>query len=243
LPWLFANFASSSEVFSIHSTQGVPMLLQDRFEGGRMLAASLKQFANRSDVVILALPRGGVPVGYEVAKALNVPLDVFIVRKLGAPGQEELAMGAIASGGVLLLNHNIVDALGIPEHVINAAAAREQHELERREREYRDGRPPVDVRGKTVIVVDDGLATGSSMRAAVEALRKKGAARIIAAVPVASPATCAEFESEVDKVICAVTPEPFWAVGQWYKDFAQTSDEEVRDLLRRTANPQVKKAA
>jgi putative phosphoribosyl transferase len=219
------------------------MLLQDRFEGGRMLAARLKQFANRPDVVVLALPRGGVPVGYEVAQALNVPLDVFIVRKLGVPGQEELAMGAIASGGVLLLNNSIVEALRIPEHVINAAAAREQRELERREREYRDGRPPVDVRGKTVIVVDDGLATGSSMRAAVEALRRKGAARIIAAVPVASPTTCAEFESEVDEVICAVTPEPFWAVGQWYKDFSQTSDEEVCDLLRRAASPPVKKAA
>jgi putative phosphoribosyl transferase len=219
------------------------MLLQDRYEAGRILAARLKQFANRRDLVVLALPRGGVPVGYEVAKALNVPLDVFIVRKLGAPGQEELAMGAIASGGVLLLNRNVVEALSIPEDVINATAAREQRELERREREYRDGRPPVDVQEKTVIVVDDGLATGSSMRAAVEALKKKGAARIVAAVPVASPATCAEFESVADEVICAVTPEPFWAVGQWYRDFSQTSDEEVRDLLRRATSPPAKKAA
>jgi len=219
------------------------MLFHDRYDAGRTLASMLKQFANRPDVVVLALPRGGVPVGYEVAKALNVPLDVFIVRKLGVPGHEELAMGAIASGGVVLLNNNVVRALGIPEDVVNIAAVKEERELQRREREYREGRPPLDVQGKTVILVDDGLATGSSMRAAVEALKEKGASHIIVAVPVASPRTCADFEEEVDQVICMATPEPFRAVGQWYKDFSQTRDEEVHDLLRRAANPPAEKAA
>jgi predicted phosphoribosyltransferase len=181
----------------------------------------------------LALPRGGVPVGYEVAKALNAPLDVFVVRKLGVPGHEELAMGAIASGGVRLLNQDLVQRLRIPRDAIESIAAREQRELERRDREYRNGRPPVDVSGRTVILVDDGLATGSSMRAAVEALRTKQPAQIIVAVPVASAVTCAEFESEVDEVVCGVTPEQFAAVGQWYKDFSPTTDEEVRELLHR----------
>jgi putative phosphoribosyl transferase len=212
------------------------MLFQDRFEAGRFLASKLRHLANRPDVVVLALPRGGVPVGYEVAKALNAPLDVFVVRKLGVPGHEELAMGAIASGGIRVLNENVVRGLGIPDEVVDTEAEEEDRELQRREHEYRDGRPPVDVRGRTVILVDDGLATGSSMRVAARALRKKNPAQIIVAVPVASPATCAEFESEVDQVICAVTPEPFWAVGQWYKDFSQTSDEEVRDLLQRAAS-------
>jgi putative phosphoribosyl transferase len=191
----------------------------------------------------LALPRGGVPVGYEVAKALNAPLDVFVVRKLGVPGHKELAMGAIASGGVRVLNENVIRKLGIPNEVVETVAEEEERELERREREYRDGRPPIEIRGRTVILVDDGLATGSSMRVAVLALRKKNPAQIIVAVPVAAPATCAEFESEVDQVICAVTPEPFWAVGQWYTDFSQTSDEEVRDLLRRAASLPVPRAA
>jgi predicted phosphoribosyltransferase len=208
------------------------MFFRDRFEAGRFLATKLSHFANRPDVVVLALPRGGVPVGFEVAKALNAPLDVFVVRKLGLPGQEELAMGAIASGGVRVLNEELIQALGIPEDVIEKAAQEEQRELERREREYREGRPPIDVRGRTVILVDDGLATGSSMRVAALALRKKGPAQIVVAVPVAARSTCAEFQSEVDEVICAVTPEPFWGVGQWYRDFSQTSDEEVRDLLR-----------
>ena len=219
------------------------MLFQDRFEAGRFLASKLKRLANRPDVVVLALPRGGVPVGYEVAKVLNAPLDVFVVRKLGIPGHKELAMGAIASGGVRVLNEDLVRALGIPDELIEAVAAEEEQELERREREYRDGRPPVEVSGRTVILVDDGLATGSSMRVAVEALRKKNPAQIIVAVPVASRTTCAEFESEVDQVICAVTPEPFWAVGQWYRDFSQTSDEEVRDLLRRAASFPMPKVA
>jgi predicted phosphoribosyltransferase len=219
------------------------MLFQDRFEAGRLLASKLSHLANRPDVVVLALPRGGVPDGYEVAKALNAPLDVFVVRKLGVPGQEELAMGAIASGGVRVLNENVIRTLGIPDSVVDIVAAEEEQELERREREYRDGRPPIDVRGRTVILVDDGLATGSSMRVAALALRNKNPARIIVAVPVASPATCAEFESEVDQVICAITPDPFWAVGQWYADFSQTTDEEVRDLLRRAASLPVPRAA
>jgi predicted phosphoribosyltransferase len=209
------------------------MLFQDRFEAGRLLASRLSHLANRSDVVVLALPRGGVPVGFEVAKALNAPLDVFVVRKLGVPGHKELAMGAIASGGVRVLNEDVVRALGIPDELVEMVVAEEERELERREREYRDGRPPTDVRGRTVILVDDGLATGSSMRVAAVALKQKNPAQIVVAVPVASPDTCAEFESEVDQVICAVTPQPFRAVGQWYKDFSQTSDEEVRDLLRR----------
>jgi putative phosphoribosyl transferase len=218
------------------------MLFQDRYEAGRFLASKLTGFANRSDLVVLALPRGGVPVAFEVARALNAPLDVFMVRKLGVPGQEELAMGAIASGGIRLLNRAVIHDIGIPENVIEMATAREQAELERREREYREGRQPLDVRGRTVILVDDGLATGSSMRVAVESLKRKGPAQIIVAVPVASPATCADFESEVNRIICAVTPEPFRAVGQWYSDFSQTSDDEVRDLLRR-ASAQTTRAA
>jgi putative phosphoribosyl transferase len=219
------------------------MLFQDRFDAGRFLASKLRYLANRPDVVVLALPRGGVPVAYEVAKTLNAPLDVFVVRKLGVPGHEELAMGAIASGGVRVLNENVIRTLGIPDQVVEMVAAKEEQELERREREYRDGGPPIDVRGRTVILVDDGLATGSSMRVAALALKKKDPAQIIVAVPVASPATCAEFQSEVDQVICAVTPEPFWAVGQWYRDFSQTTDEEVRDLLRRAASLPTPRAA
>jgi predicted phosphoribosyltransferase len=212
------------------------MLFQDRSEAGRLLAAKLRKFANRPDVVVLALPRGGVPVGFEVAKALNVPLDVFVVRELGVPGHEELAMGAIASGGARVLNQDVVRGLGIPEYMIDAVAAKEEQELGRREREYRNGRPPIDVRGRTVILVDDGLATGSSMRVAAAALRQRNPAQIIVAVPVASPDTCNEFETEVDQIICAATPEPFVAVGRWYRNFSQTSDEEVRELLRQAAD-------
>jgi putative phosphoribosyl transferase len=229
-------------VFLQDAFAGCYMLFQDRYEAGRVLASKLMQYANRPDVVVLSLPRGGVPVGYEVARALNAPLDVFVVRKLGVPGQEELAMGAIASGGVRVLNEDVVRALGIPKQVIDMVAANEERELERRERDYRDGRPPFDVRGHTVILVDDGLATGSSMRVVAEGLRQKQPARIVVAVPVAARATCEEFEAEVDQIICAVTPEPFWAVGQWYKDFSQTTDEEVRDLLRRANLPAPKAA-
>jgi putative phosphoribosyl transferase len=216
---------------------------RDRTEAGRLLAQKLREYANRDDVVVLALPRGGVPVGFEVARALNAPLDVFVVRKLGLPGHEEVAMGAIASGGVRVLNADVVDGVGIPGELIDLITEKEERELERREREYRDDRPAVDLRGRTVILVDDGLATGSSMRVAALALRKKQPAQIIVAVPVGSPETCAEFEAIVDKVVCAATPQPFWAVGQWYRDFSQTTDEEVRDLLRRAASFPTHRAA
>jgi len=210
---------------------------EDRHQAGKFLATKLTYLTHRKDVVVLALPRGGVPVGFEVAKTLGVPLDVFVVRKLGVPGHAELAMGAIASGGVSLLNEDVVQSFGISPAMIRQAAAEEERELARRERAYRNGRPPIDVEGRTVILVDDGLATGSSMLVAVRALKRKNPAQIIVAVPVASPATCAQFEPEVDQVICAFTPEPFWAVGQWYRDFSQTSDEEVRDLLTKSAAP------
>jgi len=208
-----------------------------------MLATTLQEYANRDDVVVLAVPRGGVPIGFEVAKALHAPLDVFVVRKLGLPGQEELAMGAIASGGVRVLNRDLLRALRIPEEVVDQITQEEQRELERREREYRDERSPIDVRGKTVILVDDGLATGSSMRVAVLALKQKGPAQVVVAVPVAPADTCAELQSVADKVVCAVTPQPFLGVGQWYEDFSQTSDEEVRELLRRAATFPAHRAA
>lgn len=208
---------------------------RDRAEAGRVLAAELAAYAGRTDVVLLALPRGGVPVAYEVARALGIPLDVFVVRKLGVPDHEELAMGALATGGVLVLNEDVVGALAIPRHVIDAVAAQEQTELERRERAYRGGRPALDVRERTAILVDDGLATGSTMRAAALALRRLGPQRIVVAVPVASPDTCRDLRAEVDEVVCAFTPHPFYAVGFWYADFAQTTDDEVRDLLERAA--------
>src|SRR5687768_1103949 len=212
-----------------------PQPFRDRTEAGRLLAARLEQYAGKPDVIVLALPRGGVPVGYEVAHALHVPLDVFVVRKLGIPGHEELAMGAVASGGVRVLNGQVVRGLGIPDSVIEAVANWELQELQRRERLYRGNRPPPDVRGKTVILVDDGLATGSTMLAAVQALRKLGPARIVVAVPVASGDTCQLLQEYVDEVVCAATPEPFYAVGLWYRDFSQTTDEEVRELLERSA--------
>jgi predicted phosphoribosyltransferase len=207
-------------------------------EAGQILAAQLSEYGNRPDVLVLALPRGGVPVAYEVARALHTPLDIFLVRKLGVPGREELAMGAIASGGVRVLNEEVVRELGIPDDVIASVAAGEQRELERRERAYRGARPMLDVRGRTVLLIDDGLATGSTMRAAVAALRRKGPARIVVAVPVGSAETCAEFEDEADETVCARTPEPFYAVGRWYEDFTQTTDEEVHDLLQRAAEEQ-----
>lgn len=213
------------------------MRFRDRREAGRMLATLLERYANRPDVVVLALPRGGVPVGYEVAQALKAPLDIFLVRKLGVPGHEELAMGALASGGVRVLNEDVVRHLHISEATIDAVAKEEQRELERRERLYRDGKPPLDVRGRTAILVDDGLATGSTMRAAIQALRPQHPAAIVVAVPVAAAATCAEFKSEADDVICASTPEPFHAVGLWYADFTQTTDAEVHDSLGRAAKP------
>jgi putative phosphoribosyl transferase len=208
---------------------------RDRSDAGRQLAAKLAEYADRPDVLVLALPRGGVPVGYEVARELGAPLDVFLVRKLGVPGYEELAMGAVATGGVRVLNDQVVRALGIPDYVIDAVAEWEEQELARRERLYRGDRPPPDVRGKTVILVDDGLATGAMMNAAVQALREQQPARIVVAVPTASPETCERLKKEVDDVICAVTPEPFYAVGLWYENFSQTTDEEVRELLARAA--------
>jgi putative phosphoribosyl transferase len=207
------------------------MYFRDRREAGRQLAQHLAAYANRPDVLVLALPRGGVPVAYEVARALHAPLDVFLVRKLGLPGHEEYAMGAVASGGVRVLNREVVDQLHLPDELIEGVASRELQELERRERLYRGNRPFPYVRGKTVILVDDGLATGSTMRAAAEALRQQGPARLVVAVPAGSPETCDEFRDEVDEVVCAITPEPFDAVGLWYDDFSQTTDDEVRDLL------------
>ena len=212
-----------------------PQPFRNRREAGRKLAEKLAAYANRPDVLVLALPRGGVPVAYEVARALGAPLDVFVVRKLGVPGYEELAMGAIATGEVRVLNDDLVVRLGIPEYLIDAVTAREQEELKRRERLYRGGRPVPDVRDRTVILVDDGLATGSTMLAAVRALRQLQPARIVVAVPVAAADTCRALGAEADEVVCAVTPEPFRAVGLWYEDFSQTTDEEVRDLLTRAA--------
>ena len=206
-------------------------MYQDRFEAGQRLATKLMAYAHRQDVLVLGLPRGGVPVAYEVAKALHAPLDVFIVRKLGVPGREELAMGAIATGGIRVINESVVRMLHIPEHIIDAVAAREQQELERRERLYRDDRPAPAVHACTVILIDDGLATGSTMRAAIKALRLQHPTRIVVAVPVAAFPTCEELSTEVDEIVCAQTPEPFYGVGLWYENFSQTTDEEVHDLL------------
>jgi predicted phosphoribosyltransferase len=214
-----------------------PQRFRNRTDAGRQLAEKLAAYADRPDVLVLALPRGGVPVGFEVARALGAPLDVFLVRKLGVPGYEELAMGAVATGGVRVLNDEIVRGLGILEHQIDAVVARELQELARRERLYRGDRPPPDVAGRTVILVDDGLATGATMRAAVAALRRQRPAGIVVAVPTASPDTCEALKAEADDVICAMTPDPFFAVGHWYDDFTQTTDEEVRDLLYAKGDP------
>jgi predicted phosphoribosyltransferase len=203
----------------------------DRYEAGRVLGGRLQAFAGRPDVVVLGLPRGGVPVAFEVARSLGVPFDIFLVRKLGAPGQEELAMGAIASGGIVVINHEVVDGLRIPQEMIEAEIARERAELTRREALYRGDRPPIDVSGRIVILVDDGLATGSTMRAAVRALRRRNPASIVVAVPTAAPSTCEEFQTIADACISTITPEPFRAVGLWYENFEQTSDQEVIDLL------------
>jgi len=212
---------------------------QDRAEAGRRLADALREYAGRPDVVVLALPRGGVPVGYEVARELGAPLDVFLVRKLGVPGHEELAMGALASGGVKVLNPDVVEMLSVPDRVIDDVAAREGEELRRRERAYRDDRPPPDLRGKTVVLVDDGLATGSTMRAAAEALRLQGPGRLVVAVPVGAAETCDALRKVADEVVCEVTPEPFYAVGLWYRDFSQTTDDEVRAFLARAESARV----
>src|SRR5437763_4224486 len=207
---------------------------RDRSEAGRVLAEQLKEYAGRPDVVVLALPRGGVPVGYEIAVALHAPLDVFLVRKLGLPGHEELAMGAIATGGVRVLNPDVVRPLQISDEIIDAVAQQELRELERRERLYRDDRPPPDVQGRIVILVDDGLATGSTMRAAIAALRQQEPARIIVAVPVGAPDTCAHFEEEAAEVVCLRSPPQLYAVGLWHRDFSQTTANEVRHLRVRS---------
>jgi putative phosphoribosyl transferase len=207
------------------------MVFEDRAEAGRWLATRLQAYRHRPDVIVLALPRGGVPVALEVARGLEAPMDVFLVRKLGLPGHEELAMGAIASGGVRVVNDDVTRALQVPDSVIEQVAAREQLELERRERAYRGDRPFPDLTGRTVILVDDGLATGSTMRAAAAAVRRRSPARIVVAVPVAASDSRAQLAREVDEVVCADTPEPFYAVGRWYRDFSETSDDEVRALL------------
>jgi predicted phosphoribosyltransferase len=207
----------------------------DRREAGKELAAKLSAYRGRQDVVVLALPRGGVPVAFEIAEALDAPLDIFVVRKLGMPGHPEFAMGAIASGGVRVLSEDVIRWSGIPGHQIEAVARRELAELQRREREYRRGRALTELQGRTVILVDDGLATGSTMRAAIQAVRAHKPARVVVAVPVGAPSTCQEFADITDETVCARTPEPFSAVGQWYRDFSQTTDEEVRALLQEHA--------
>ncbi|WP_426752646.1 phosphoribosyltransferase [Myxococcus sp. Y35] len=211
---------------------------QDRYEAGRVLAGHLLRYARAPGTLVLALPRGGVPVGAEVARQLGVPLDVFLVRKLGTPGHEELAMGAIASGGVRVLNREVMDELNIGRDQLEDATRREALELERRERSYREGRPPPDVRGRTVLLVDDGLATGTTMRAAVAALRIHEPASIVVAVPVAAVQSCESLAQVADDIVCVRTPEPFYSVGLWYRDFAQTEDDEVRALLTQAAREQ-----
>ncbi|MGH9602399.1 MAG: phosphoribosyltransferase [Terriglobales bacterium] len=211
------------------------MFFRDRADAGRRLAERLDEYRQRADVLVLALPRGGVPVGFEVANALGVPLDVILVRKLGVPLQPELAMGAIASGGTRVLNELVVNSLLIPPQTVEFVAARERLELERRERAYRGDRPPPAVRGKTVILVDDGIATGSSIRAAILALREQGARQIVVAVPVAPHATAHELAGLADRVVCVLEPEDFHAIGQWYDDFSQLSDGDVIRLLEQSA--------
>jgi predicted phosphoribosyltransferase len=206
---------------------------RNRAEAGRQLAEALQDYAGRDDVVVLALPRGGVPVGFEVARALRAPLDVFLVRKLGVPGHEELAMGAVASGGVRVLNEELVRRLGLTAQELEEIVAREEAELERREAAYRGDRPRPDVRGKVAILVDDGLATGATMRAAVEALRREGPAKLVVAVPTGAAESCEDLRPLVDELVCLTTPQPFYAVGLWYDDFTPTTDDEVSELLAR----------
>lgn len=210
-------------------------IFRDRTEAGQRLAQQLLSYAHRPDVLVLGLPRGGVPVAFEIARALQAPLDVMLVRKLGVPGQEELAMGAIASGGRRVLNEEVVQGLGIPQRVIETITAREQQELVRRECLYRDDRPRFEVGGHTVILVDDGLATGATIRAAIAALHQEHPARVVIAVPVAPPSVCQELRAVADEVVCQLTPEPFFGVGAWYKDFSPTTDEEVCRLLERAS--------
>lgn len=211
------------------------MRYRDRKEGGQRLAKLLEHYAGRPDVTVLGLPRGGVVVAFEVAKALRAPLDVFVVRKLGVPGQEELAMGAVASGGVVVLNEPVIELLGIPPSVIEEAAQRRKRELEERERLYRGAAPAAPVEGRVAILVDDGIATGSTMRAGVAALRKLKPARVVVAAPVAAPQACELLAAEADELVCEYMPDPFHSVGLWYDDFTQHSDEHVRALLAEAA--------
>ena len=209
---------------------------EDRFDAGRFLARQLQHHTGNPNVVVLALPRGGVPVAFEIARAIDAPLDVFVVRKLGAPGYEELAMGAIATGGVRVFNEEVIQHLGVSQSWINATIREQEEELQRREHAYRGERPPAELRNRTVILVDDGLATGASMRAAVRALQLRNPSGITVAVPIGSRDTCDQFRSEVEEVVCGRSPEPFHAVGAWYNDFTQTTDDEVRKLLDRAAH-------
>jgi predicted phosphoribosyltransferase len=230
---LFDNgFLGESKDGSPHVKEGDMTAFRDRREAGKTLAQRLSAYSEHPHGLILALPRGGVPVAYEVAGALTLPLDIFIVRKLGLPGREELAIGAIATRDVRVLNKDIIRMLSIPEEVINLVAKREGQELQRREKLYRGDRPPPKIRDRTIILIDDGLATGASMRAAVAGLRAQHPARIVVAVPAAAAETCDMLKLEVDEVVCAITPEPFYGVGRWYEDFSQVTDEEVRVLLQ-----------
>ncbi len=208
------------------------VLFKNRIDAGQQLANQLERYADRPNLIILALPRGGVPVGFEIAQKLHAPLDTFLVRKLGVPGQEELAMGAIATGGVRVLNRELIERLHIPRERVEQISETEERELHRREKAYRGERPVLNLEGKIVILVDDGLATGASMYAAVLAVRELRPVRVVVAVPTAAEETCASFDRVVDEIICMITPAPFYGVGAWYEDFAQVSDEEVRDLLR-----------
>jgi predicted phosphoribosyltransferase len=217
--------------------EGIEGRFRDRIDAGRQLAERLSSYAGRPDVIVLGLPRGGIPVAYEVARALGAPLDVFVVRKLGWPMQPELAMGAIASGGVLVLNEDVIEMVGAGPELIESVAEEERRELARREREYRGDRPPPPIRGRTVILVDDGLATGSTMRAAARAVRKQDPARLVIAVPVGAPETCESLRAEADEVVCVLQPPFFQAVGLWYDRFEQTTDAEVRRLLEDAARP------
>jgi predicted phosphoribosyltransferase len=213
----------------------MPARFRDRYEAGQVLAQQLSEYRHRADLLVLGLPRGGVPVAFEVARALDAPFDVFVVRKLGTPGCEELAMGAIASGGVQVINRRLIETLGVSRAMVADVLCREQRELARRDALYREGRPAPILAGRTVVLVDDGLATGATMRAAVAALRQQEPARIVAAVPVGAPGICEELRRQVDDLVCAITPRPFFAVGTGYADFSPTTDEEVRGLLRRGA--------
>jgi predicted phosphoribosyltransferase len=220
--------------------KGMTAIFRDRADAGKRLAKELSKYSNRPDVLVLALPRGGVPVAFEVAKELNVKMDIFVVRKLGVPGNEELAMGAIASEDVRILNEDVIKSYRIPDRVIATVAANELRELERRERKYRGDIPKPEMKGMTVILIDDGLATGATMHAAVEALKTKHPAKLVVAVPTASPDICRFFKDIVDEMICTTTPEPFYAVGAWYGDFSQTTDEKVCELLKKAQSFPIK---